>query len=255
MERTSNIKGTKGTDDYKTLCINNIGSVPIQYPWVLMGAKGTEEETGVFMPTLSLARCFEFVEDDPVDGRGCHVITEARQGVSKGFLAAIRINTGESPSPWLRSFLKPSRTSWQAGTERTVSIFARLGDGFYEAHSTLRSREAQRVALRVGQGQITIIDTACDEDTVLAAMGGTARPSANGSDYPLIGTVNQIRWAEAIRAGWIKTARICNDAAAESLLHEIADATWFVANRSQPFGKWAAPASRQLRPSAAETLF
>jgi hypothetical protein len=217
------------------------------------------------MPTLDIARCFQFVDDDPRDEPGCHVITEARKGVSKGFCAAIRKDPADPLGMWLRSFLKPSRRSFVASTGRTALGYGPLAPGFYEAHSVLRSSEAQRVVLRVDAGRLEVVDPQCESDNVVAALNGMtpdallralrSRPAAPVSLAALVGTPQQVQWADTIRASLIERSRTAGDDKAEAMIHRVVDATWFIANRRKSPAELPEPAPHQLAKAPVGLLF
>lgn len=94
------------------------------------------------MPTLNLSGRVWFPPDDPLDGPGCHVVTESRKGVSRGWVSLLPDGGGRRP-------LTPSRVVYHPSRGMTLHTFVDLEPGTYEAHSALSERQAHRAFFAV----------------------------------------------------------------------------------------------------------
>lgn len=207
------------------------------------------------MPTLDLARRTVILDSAPFDwpASGCSCVVEAKPGLSRGYVAAIAPARPGDTDPWRRAFLRPTgesrRPGEAGGAGRWLLAYAGLAEGPHEAHSVLRAGRAHRVVFRVRDGAIAVLDDGGDARAVLAALGWAA-PVVGDDGLPrLVGSPAQVDWARTIRLGILP--RLAGRPDLASILLQVVDATYFVANRNRPPADWPPPAPRQIDPAAA----
>jgi hypothetical protein len=126
------------------------------------------------MPVLLLSRECVIINDN----FAASVHTEPCAGVSDGWLARISPDPTGPLGLWRRDYLVgvPDFLG-----DRAVIYYGNLPPGTYEAHSTLRSREAQVVCFEVSPGGgIELLGALGDEDWVLARLNGLTTARASG---------------------------------------------------------------------------
>lgn len=121
------------------------------------------------MPTLNLSRGVRHQPDDPLDGPGCHVVVEARPGVSRGWLAHLIEGGGRRP-------LAPAREVYHPAQDLRLRTYTDLAGGTYEAHSALDGCRAHRAVFAVEDGLICLASPRPDGGAQLALFDPCRRP-------------------------------------------------------------------------------
>lgn len=198
------------------------------------------------MPTLNLARVTQILQDDEPP----RVVVEPRKALSKGYLAKISQGRPGDAGPWRRHFVHRSGESFVPGDESspgtTLYTYANLGDGVYEAHSTLRSGQAHRVVFRVAGGQIAVLSDGGTAEEVLGSLGWAA-PAAPDDGLPeLAGSSFQVQWGRTERAKILSAATAARRDDLVDRFRHVGDSTYFIANRNKPLDAWPEPGPNQF---------
>jgi len=193
------------------------------------------------MATLLLNRRCTVIDADPP---AATVVCEPRDNISRGWLARIAPGPNDPYGLWSRVYLDGTRDRRDG---REALVYARLGPGCYEAHSTLRTRTAHAICFVVtAGGDIEILGGRGDEDVVIARLNGLtlgelhdARAAAVVGDAPpqLEGSIRQVAWAETIRDALVDAALDDGDDELAVGLWEVRQASWFIANQGRTPGE------------------